>query len=262
MTYILENEQESNRLKRQDQISAYSTRVDCEGLNFNPQDVVLDAGCGAGIISLYLKQNFKFGQLHSCDYSELRLKQAEKYLRENNVHDVSYFQCDLGNIPKPDHHFTKIICRYVYEYLPDPLLVTKELYRVCATGGVVRLIDADGVVANLVTKNAKLTKMLELLTKSSLEKHHLDFYAGRRLYNHMKLAGFKNVDYQIQAMVFKGDDLVKERENYIERFTFARHILDATFGAEAESFIKLYLGELENEENLLFYNNFIVTGIK
>ena len=69
MTYILENEEESDRLKRQDLISAYHTRVDCLGLDLNSKDVVLDAGCGAGVISLYLKQNFLMKQLHACDYS-------------------------------------------------------------------------------------------------------------------------------------------------------------------------------------------------
>ena len=178
------------------------------------------------------------------------------------MRDVNYFQCDLGAIPKPDEYFSKILCRFVYEYLPEPSRVTREFHRICAPGGLVRLIDVDGIVANLVTKNEKLSAMLATLTKSSLENHNLDFFAGRKLFTHLKLAGFKDVEYQIHPMVFKGPDLFKERDNYIERFAFARHILDDTFGREADVFIKLYLEELENEENLLFYNNFIVTGVK
>jgi ubiquinone/menaquinone biosynthesis C-methylase UbiE len=262
MKYILENEAESSRLKHQESISVYNLSNDMEGFNIMPQDTVLDAGCGAGVISLHLKKNYQFKQLFSCDYSELRMKQAEKFLLDNGVHGTKFFQCDLNAIPMEDNKFSKIICRFVYEYLSDPLKVTKEFYRVCAPGGTVRVIDLDGVVVNLQSNNQKLTQMLGQLTKNALQKFNLDFFAGRKLFTHFKQAGFKNIQYEVRPMTFKNENIAKERDNYIERFTFARHILEDTFGHETDLFIKMYLDELQNEENILFYNNFVVTGTK
>lgn len=262
MKYILENEQESKRLKLQETISVYNLRNDLSDFDVKPSDTILDAGCGAGVISLHLRENYKFKDLYSCDFSELRLMQAQKYLKENGVHGTNFFQCDLSAIPQKENLVDKIICRFVYEYLPDPLKVTKELHRVCKPGGTVRIIDLDGVVVNLETKNQELKTMLETLTETSLRKYHLDFFAGRKVFTQMKLAGFKDIDCQVRPMYFNREDVLKERANYVERFTFARNILDDAFGPRAQYFIDLYLDELVNEENLLFYNNFVVTGTK
>ena len=265
MAYVLENTAEAKRLKLQDEIGVYSLNHDLKDLNITSKDKVLDAGCGAGIVSLFLKKNYKMHSLESCDFSDIRLKQAEKYLNDNNAGDnVSYFQCDLEKIPKNDHSYDKIVCRFVYEYLPNPLKVTQELHRLCKPGGVVRLIDLDGVVANLHTNNNELRDMLLHLTKKAYDDHHLDFYAGRKLFAHMKNAGFKDVSYQVRTMPFHGDDLLKEVENYSERFKFARSLLESVFGSPkmAQKFIDSYLSELENKDSLLFYNNFIVTGTK
>ncbi|WP_408096021.1 class I SAM-dependent methyltransferase [Peredibacter sp. HCB2-198] len=265
MAYVLENTAEARRLKLQDDISVYSLNHDLKDLKITSKDKVLDAGCGAGIVSLFLKKNYEMHSLESCDFSDIRLKQAEKYLVDNNAgENVSYFQCDLERIPKNDHSYDKIVCRFVYEYLPNPLKVTQELHRLCKPGGVVRLIDLDGVVANLHTNNSELRDMLILLTKKAYEDHHLDFYAGRKLFAHMKGAGFKDVSYQVRPMAFHGEDLLKEVENYRERFNFGRALLDSVFGSPkmAQRFIDAYLEELTSKDSLLFYNNFIVTGSK
>lgn len=262
MKYILENEKESSRLKHQESISVYNLKNDLVGFEINKNDIVLDAGCGAGVISLHLKKNYDFKQLYSCDFSELRLKQAEKFLNENGVSGTKFFQCDLSKIPQEDNSFSKIVCRFVYEYLPDPLKVSKEFHRVCKTGGQIRLIDLDGVVVNLQTQNKNLTEMLDKFTKHAFQKHHLDFFAGRKMFTSLKLAGFSDVQYFVRPMMFQGEDLKKEHANYVERFKFARSILEDTFKDQTDYFIDMYLEELQNEENILFYNNFVVTGTK
>lgn len=264
MTYILENKAEADRLKLQDNIEAYDLNLDLGDFEINENDKVLDAGCGSGIVSLFLKKNFKMKGLDSCDFSELRMKQAQKYLLEHRIGNVSFFQCDLENIPQANNSYDKVVCRFVYEYLKAPELVTKEFYRVCKPGGQVRVIDLDGVVCNLQSNNSELTQMLNHLTKSALEDHHLDFFAGRKLYSHMMTAGFKDIEYKARPMLFKGEDLQKEIHNYTERFAFARSLLDSVFNghAPAQRFIDTYLAELAKKDSLLFYNNFVVTGKK
>lgn len=263
MSYALENMNESDRLKHQEGISVYCLDNDLKGINFRKEDIVLDAGCGAGVISLHLKKNYQFKSLEACDFSEIRLKQAENFLKESKVDDVIFYKCDLRHIPREDNHYNKVVCRFVYEYLEDPLAVTKEFHRVCKDGGEVVLIDLDGVAFNLVSSNKELSAMIVHLNEEAASKHNLDFFAGRKLYSHMISAGFKNVQYEVRPMVFKGKDLKDEIKNYVERFSFGKKILDAVFGPEkAQVFVDLYLSELNKEGNILFYNNFIVTGTK
>lgn len=264
MSYVLENTAEAERLKLQDSIEAYDLKLDLGDFDITPSHKVLDAGCGAGIVSLFLKKHFGILDLESCDFSDLRMKQAEKYLLDNSAGGVSFFQCDLEKIPKDSQTYDRVICRFVYEYLQNPLLVTSEFYRVCKVGGKVRLIDLDGVVCNFQTNNSVLTKMIDLFTARSLRDHHLDFFAGRKLFGHMRSAGFQDIQYQIRPMQFVGADLEKEILNYRERFVFARPLLETVFEGpkNAQRFIDLYLAELQSNESVLFYNNFAVTGSK
>lgn len=262
MKYVLENEEESNRLKLQEDIGVYHLSNDLADFEIGPKDIVLDAGCGAGLISLYLRKNYNFQKLYSCDFSDLRIKQAKNFLTENRVHGTDFFQCDLSSIPLNDETVSKVVCRFVYEYLAEPIQVTRELYRICRPGGKVRLIDLDGVVVNLQSENKELNAMLEKLQKNSLQKYNLDFFAGRKLFTFMKLAGFQDIQCHVRPMYFNKDDIKKEKANYIERFSFAKNILEDTFQGQANRFIKMYLEELDNDKNLLFYNNFVVTGSK
>ena len=264
MAYILENVAEAQRLELQDEIEAYSLESDLGDFDINKSHQVLDAGCGSGIVSLFLKQNFAMKNLESCDFSELRMKQAEKYLIDHSVNSVNFFQCDLESIPKESDSYDRVVCRFVYEYLKNPAKVTSEFYRVCRPGGSVRIIDLDGVVCNLQSNNPELTKMLNHLTIRSFEDHHLDFFAGRKLYSHMLGAGLKDISYTARPMLFKGNDLKKEIQNYEERFIFARPLLDSVFQTPnaAQKFIDMYLNELSAPKSILFYNNFVVTGKK
>jgi ubiquinone/menaquinone biosynthesis C-methylase UbiE len=160
MSYILENTAEAERLKLQDKITAYDLNLDLGDFDIKSFHHVLDAGCGAGIVSLFLKKHFRLEHLDSCDFSDLRMKQAEKYLNDNAFSSSNFYQCDLEEIPKTSETYDRIVCRFVYEYLQKPLEVTKELYRVCKINGRVRLIDLDGVVCNFQTNNSELKKML------------------------------------------------------------------------------------------------------
>ncbi len=76
-------------------------------------------------------------------------------------------------------------------------------------------------------------------------------------------AGFTNIEYQARIMEFKGEDILREIENYNERFKFSHQTFANILGEEAAlRFEKEYLEELNRPGNILFYNIFSVVGVK
>ncbi len=263
MGYILESESEADRLRLQERLDVYKVQLDLEGFELKSSDSILDAGCGVGLVSEQIYRRSRSNRILCCDFSELRLRQAKNYHHSIGLVNADYFSSNLSDIPLADNTFDKIVCRFVYEYLPDPQQVTNEFFRLLKPDGAVRVIDLDGVLVNLVTENDELNELLIELSSQLLEMGTLDVFAGRKIFQTFKKAGFKNIDVKIRPMSFTGQDLILEKQNYVERFKFADSLIVKVLGsARSKRFIQLYLDELSNEKSTIFYNNFIVTGLK
>ena len=259
MSYVLENLGETERLEAQEKIESYNIRKDINGISFNTGETLLDAGCGSGLISRFLKDEFPGLKVEACDSSKERIHQAREL---SGKYDISFYVSELEKIDRPQDTYHKIICRFVFEYLPQPQTVANELHRICKPGGQVCLIDVDGLLFNLSTHNYELQSYLKKLEIEFYRDHHLDLFAGRKLFSFMKKPGFKNINYNIRTMKFNDRDLKLEKENYIQRFNFAHSLFESVLGKDTERFKALYLAELENPCNLIFYNNFSVVGEK
>ncbi len=259
MSYVLENLGESERLEAQEKIESYNIRQDISAMSFNDGELLLDAGCGSGLISRLIQDEYPNLKVEACDSSPERIIQAKERSLDYNI---SYYVSGLEKIDRPSNTYNKIICRFVFEYLPDPQIVANELYRICKSGGQVCLIDIDGLLFNLVTANTELQSYLKKLEIEFYRDHHLDLFAGRKLYSFLMKAGFSKINYTVRTMKFNEHDLKLEKENYIQRFNFANKLFESVLGEKSERFKQLYLAELENPNNIIFYNNFIVVGEK
>ncbi len=255
MSYILESSLEAERLEKQALQKNYSIESELKCIDIRDGMSVLDAGCGTGVLSRYLCDNNSIDS-YACDNSVLRLEQAKKL---SDGYDINYFESDLNEIDLSKGNVDFVVCRYVFEYLSNPVSVCCEFKRILSDDGKVCLIDLDGVFANIYSGDIELESMLELLR---VGVPNLDVYVGRKLPSFLVSAGFHDVRWDVSVEVFQGDELELEIENSAQRIEQAMPLIDEVFGARSSEFCERYMRALRVRGATLFMNKFIVTGRK
>ena len=260
MNYVLEHAKESERLEFQAKLSNYSLNDELEDLRIETGKKVLDAGCGSGLLSRFLKDRFEGVSVHACDLSAVRLQQAKQLASAPPYDTIRFFSSSLYDVAAESNSFDLVICRFVFEHLEDPLKAAKEFYRILKAGAKVCLIDLDGILFNLHTSNPTLERLSDELRRG----WKTDLFVGRKLPNILKTAGFGKISWKIQTMQFQGAELINELELTKQRLAFIRPTLLDILGTEEKvnQYNELYCKEMMSVGSTLFYNKFIVFAEK
>lgn len=105
-------------------------------LNLNSTDILLDLGCGAGLLTVYLIDQVDI--IVGVDASMEMLNNADKDSRLIKV------QAMADCLPFPDNSFDKIFCHSIFQYFPDYQYAAKaiaEILRVLRPGGKCLIMD-------------------------------------------------------------------------------------------------------------------------
>lgn len=96
-----------------------------------PSASLLDVGCASG---LFVKEAVDRGiDAFGCDYSEEAIAYGRKHF------NIQMFRSPAEAIDAPDNHYDVITLLQVFEHLPDPMRVLRELKRVLKPGGMLVL---------------------------------------------------------------------------------------------------------------------------
>jgi SAM-dependent methyltransferase len=260
MVYALENKNESERLERQSLQSAYQLEEELKAIRLTSPQRILDAGCGTGLVARALAEKFPQAKVEGFDYSQERLEYAKSLAQTDRQANIHYFSGSLESIPAGNETYDLITCRYVFEHLTDPLKVLQEFHRLLKPNGQVHIINFDGLFFNLYPLSKELNTLLETIKN----KAPADLMVGRKIPSLMKQAGFKEAHWSVTAHGFSDEKLVQEQKMNEERLGFAVPLLAQVFGSEtqAQRFKKLYIEEMMQPGSTLFYNKFIVQGVK
>jgi SAM-dependent methyltransferase len=104
-----------------------------------PEDTVLDVACGPGLLACAFARVAR--HVTGIDLTPAMLEQARKIQQERGLNNMSWQQGDVTSLPYPDASFSIVACRFVFHHLETPLVVLKEMKRVCRPGG--RVVVAD-----------------------------------------------------------------------------------------------------------------------
>jgi len=260
MDYVLEHKDEALRLEFQGKLENYRLDREMNDLHIQPGSRVLDAGCGSGLISRYLVDHFPGIDVTACDFSSQRIAQARELAGHSRYGAIRFETSDLQQLKFQSWSFDWVVCRFVFEHLGNPQAASDEFFRVLQNGGKIRLIDLDGILFNLHTRNAELSSMLAALQRG----WKTDLFVGRKLPAMLKESGFGSIRWEMQPMQFHGESLQDERELTRQRLEFIRPTVLSILGSEAltDRFSELYCSEMLKPEATLFYNKFIVTAEK
>ncbi|MBI2106728.1 methyltransferase domain-containing protein [Candidatus Woesearchaeota archaeon] len=159
-------------------------------LKITNKDIVLDAGCGRGVVSTYLAKRYKCS-VKGIDLIEFELKMADSLARELNVSkSVEFYSMDYSNMKFKNNSFD---CLYTMETLSHSINIRKtlrELYRVLKKNGRIALFEYT--IADDKEFSSYEMKMLETVAYSSA-MDGLKSFRHNQFQNILKEVGFKNI---------------------------------------------------------------------
>ena len=107
-------------------------------MGIRPGDRMLEVGVGTGInASLYPRSCAVTG----VDFSPKMLSKAQQRIERKGVENVRLLEMDATNLKFANDSFDIVYAPYVISVVPDPIAVTREMWRVCRPGGRVIILN-------------------------------------------------------------------------------------------------------------------------
>jgi ubiquinone/menaquinone biosynthesis C-methylase UbiE len=256
----METEQEFDRLERQARMTHYRLEDELRGVVLYPRMKILDAGCGSGVASRFLADRFLGVNIEACDLSDIRLQQARNASRHSGLDRIRFFRSSVEEIQTENDRYDFVFCRFVLEHLPNPVRAISEFFRVLKPGGMLFLVDLDGILFNLTHQDPVLAQQLDSIRQGLSQ----DLFVGRRLPQLVHRSGFIGLNWKVSVMDFQGADLSDELELTQDRLAFALPLFSKILGSDdaAQDFRRRYCEEILKPGSTLFYNKFVVSGVK
>lgn len=188
-TYILGHDTaEIERLKRQSDFYAPLTSQALRFAGITTGMRVLDAGCGAGDVSLLISRAVgPTGEVIAVDNSAQAIATAGSRLASQGVNNVHLIESDLATV-QLEAPVDAIVGRLILQHIPDPVAVLRNLAGSLTQSGIVLFqeFDLDVVRAEPATPLAE--EMIEFVRQAFI-RAGVDHRPGMHLHKHFRAAG-------------------------------------------------------------------------
>jgi ubiquinone/menaquinone biosynthesis C-methylase UbiE len=138
-------------------------------------EVILDVGCGSGLLLGHLQDVFPHSLLFGIDISSEMLRIANITTKQQHSSQVFFSLASSEHLPFKDCSFDSIVSRFSLSYWPHPSFAFKEMYRTLKPGGVLILEALNG---NFPRWKLRLIKYKMICRNASDEviTYHIDAY--------------------------------------------------------------------------------------
>jgi SAM-dependent methyltransferase len=154
-----------NRLEFRGQDSTFSQFRDAylERLALPPAAMVLDLGCGTGVLTRALAMREGFAaRLVGVDQSPVLIESAQRLAMEEGIGDRLDFRVgDAHHLELADAEFDAAIAHTLVSHVTEPVLVLREAARVVRPGGWVVVFDGDYASWTFGCSDAALGKAMD-----------------------------------------------------------------------------------------------------
>ncbi len=194
-TYLMENEEEIQRLERKTDASVVERYALMAGLK--PGMRVIDLCCGSGAAtSVLARLTGPRGSATGVDFSAERLDYArEQHGGPNTSFELRDVRTKLGLGP-----FDFAWVRFALEYFrAESFDIVSQLAEVMAPGGIVCLIDLDHNCLNHYGLSERLERALTSAVRQLEAAGNFDPYAGRKLYSYLNRLQFTDIAVDVRA---------------------------------------------------------------
>jgi ubiquinone/menaquinone biosynthesis C-methylase UbiE len=260
--YLMEHPLEAERLE----LKTRKEKVlkELENLTLKPGMDVLDVGCGTGAVTRILAERVFPGRVVGVDFSEERLRAAERIAREKGVGNVRYVRADVRELDLGEEQFDVVFSRCLFQYLAgkageDTLAAMKRRTR---TGGTVCVADIDGNLLYRYPLDPKWERILEDFLKE-VDKIGVDPVVGRKLYWMFYRAGLRDIQVDLQPYyLIPGKADPATMKGWEMKIQILEKKLEEIFSSaqKARRMSERFLADLSSEEVLLYSLIFVVQG--
>jgi ubiquinone/menaquinone biosynthesis C-methylase UbiE len=157
---------------------------------------VLDVGCGLGILSFELAANLPVC-VHGVDIEPRFIFHADKLLGRLQKRSlfaegaqISFSQGDVRALDIPDNSVDLLVVREVLQFVPDPLEVVAELFRVLEPGGYACVSDTDDQLYITWPPSDAQSRLVGAVTALHRQRGG-DRNTGRKLSSYLHRTGFE-----------------------------------------------------------------------
>ncbi len=91
---------------------------------------ILDIGCGEGYITSEVAKSFSNAKVYGVDYSLSAIEKAS--LRFENI---NFAVANAYNLPFQESYFDVVVCNNLWEHVPDPINLAKNISKILRPGG-------------------------------------------------------------------------------------------------------------------------------
>lgn len=256
--YVIGFEREHERLELQARIAQIDEHL--RYVPLQPSDRVLDAGCGSGSMARLLAKHVPDGSVVGVDLNEDYLVYARARAQDEGLTNVQFREGDVFALPFEDDSFDVVWCKYVLQWLNDPVHAVREFARVTRPGGVVVSAHFDRFGIGLYPVDAELQAQAEAFFYGCVDPN-----VGPKVYGMLREIGMTDITVEVEtdtSFTVVGAIDPDRRRNWEDQLSAAFAVAVETTGSEedAHRFVERFLAHHDNPDTQTVCYLHFVTG--
>ncbi|MCA9042090.1 MAG: methyltransferase domain-containing protein, partial [Planctomycetaceae bacterium] len=146
--------------------------------SFSEPMKILDLGCGEGHITQLILDEFPSSEMTGLDYSLTAIKYAHQHFPK-----IDFCVGDAYEGPYAEEYFDVVVCNNLWEHVPDPLQLLREMKKFLKPGGYIIMSTPSRYrLSNLV--RALLGKPIAFMSH-----HHVTEYTVGQVVEQFRFGG-------------------------------------------------------------------------
>jgi ubiquinone/menaquinone biosynthesis C-methylase UbiE len=195
----------AERLEMRGRDDAFVAMTDSylDDIDVDRLDMVLELGCGTGVVSRSIASRPGFGgAVVGSDYSAQLIEVAQRLAEAEGVADTVRFEVeDAQATRQPSDRFDAVILHTLVSHLPQPALAVEEAARIATASGAVVVFDGDYASLTIHTGHLDDATVLQAIRDASSANHHV----MRSMPEIMKRASLSIKDIDASVLVATGE---------------------------------------------------------
>lgn len=154
---------------------------------------ILDLGSGPGVTTFLMARRLPSANIIGVEPEDLLRSEAEALIEDRRIGGRCRFLKGTGDhIPLADGYVDFAYARLLFQHLPAPLDVLKEMMRVTRRDGTIVILDVDDRT-NIIHPAPAGWEEMERRISDAQASGGGDRYVGRKLHGYLHEAGFRDV---------------------------------------------------------------------